>query len=67
MIPQIFTRTRGPITATVHEVGRNPKVESRSDLVFVEIVTESETCHIYKMVLLTIKVAARNASGVSNS
>jgi hypothetical protein len=67
MIPQIFTRTRGPITAMVHEVGRNPKVESRSDLVFVEIVTESETCHIYKMVLLTIKVAARNASGVSNS
>jgi hypothetical protein len=31
--------------------------------VFVEIVTESETCHIYKAVLLTIKVAARNTSG----
>jgi hypothetical protein len=30
--------------------------------VFVEIVTESETCHIYKAVLLTIKVAARNIS-----
>ncbi len=30
---------------------------------FVEIVTESETCHIYKAVLLTIKVAARNVSG----
>jgi hypothetical protein len=31
--------------------------------VFVEIVTESETYHIYKAVLLTIKVAARDASG----
>jgi hypothetical protein len=31
--------------------------------VFVEIVTESETYNIYKVVLLTIKVAARNVSG----
>jgi hypothetical protein len=30
---------------------------------FVEIVTESKTCHIYKAVLLTIKVVARNVSG----
>jgi hypothetical protein len=30
--------------------------------VFIEIVTESETYHIYKVVLLTIKVAARNVS-----
>jgi hypothetical protein len=29
--------------------------------VFVEIVTESETCHIYKSVLLTIKIAVRDA------
>jgi hypothetical protein len=29
---------------------------------FVEIVTESKTFHIYKAVLLTIKVAARNIS-----
>jgi hypothetical protein len=50
-----------------HEAGRNPKIESQSDLMFVEIVTESETCHIYKVVLLTIKVAARNASEASNS
>jgi hypothetical protein len=33
--------------------------------VFVEIVTESKTYHIYKAVLLTIKIAARNASGAS--
>jgi hypothetical protein len=33
------------------------------ECVFVEIVTESETCHIYKVVLLTIKLAARNVSG----
>jgi hypothetical protein len=30
--------------------------------VFVEIVTELETCHIYKAVLLIIKVAAYNVS-----
>jgi hypothetical protein len=35
--------------------------------VFVEIVTDSETCHIYKAVLLTIKVVAHNASGTINS
>jgi hypothetical protein len=33
---------------------------------FVEIVTESETYHIYKTVLLTIKVAARDASEARN-
>jgi hypothetical protein len=67
MIPQIFTRTRGSITATVQVVGRNPKIKFRSDLVFIEIVTESETWHIYKAVFLTIKVAVRNASGARNS
>jgi hypothetical protein len=30
--------------------------------VFVEIVTKSKTCHIYKAVLLTIKVVACDAS-----
>jgi hypothetical protein len=30
--------------------------------VFIEIVIELETYHIYKVVLLTIKVTARNAS-----
>jgi hypothetical protein len=30
---------------------------------FVEIVIELETCHIYKAVLLTIKAAASNVSG----
>jgi hypothetical protein len=29
---------------------------------FVEIVTELESCYIYKTVLLTIKVADRNVS-----
>jgi hypothetical protein len=52
---------RGPITATAHEAGRNPKIESVR-CVFIEIVRESETYHIYKAVLLTIKVAARNVS-----
>jgi hypothetical protein len=35
--------------------------------VFVEIVIESETYHIYNVILLTIKIAAHNTSGVSNS
>jgi hypothetical protein len=52
---------------TAHGARRNLKIESRSDLVFVEIVTELKSCHIYKAVLLTIKVATRNASGASNS
>jgi hypothetical protein len=34
--------------------------------VFVEIVTESETYHIYKAVLLTIKVVTHNVSGHTN-
>jgi hypothetical protein len=66
-IPQIFIRIGGPITATTHETGCNPKIESWSDVCVVEIVTESETHHIYKAVLLIIKVAAHSASGVSNS
>jgi hypothetical protein len=61
-IPQIFIRTGGPITATAHEAGRNPKIDLVG-CVFVEIVTESETSHVYKAVLVTIKVAARNVSG----
>jgi hypothetical protein len=51
----------------IHEAGRNPKIEYQSDIMFVEIVTESETYYIYKSVLLTIKVAIRNASEASNS
>jgi hypothetical protein len=63
-IPQIFIRTGGPITATTHEAGCNPKIVSIGCM-FVEIVTESKTYRIYKVVLLTIKVAACNASGAS--
>jgi hypothetical protein len=66
MIPQIFIRTGGPITTMTHEAGRNPKIVLVG-CVFVEIVTESETCHIYKAVLLTIKVAVCNASGHKNT
>jgi hypothetical protein len=66
MIPQIFSRARSPITVMTHEAGCNPKIVPVR-CVFVEIVTESETCHIYKAVLWIIKVATRNASGASNS
>jgi hypothetical protein len=61
-IPQIFTRVRGPIAAMAHEAGCNPEIVSVG-CVFVEIVTQSEICHIYKGVLLTIKIAARNSFG----
>jgi hypothetical protein len=33
---------------------------------FVRVVTELKTCHIYEVVLRTIKVVARNLSGISN-
>jgi hypothetical protein len=35
--------------------------------VFVDIVTELETCHIYKTVLLTIKVVAHDAYKARNA
>jgi hypothetical protein len=35
--------------------------------VLIKIVTESKICHIYKTILLTIKIAAYNASGACNS
>jgi hypothetical protein len=52
-IPQIFTRARGPLAASAHEVGA-AQVRVLIRCVFVEIVTESETCHICRVVLLTI-------------
>jgi hypothetical protein len=52
-IPQIFTRTRGPLSASAHEVG-TAQVRVLIGCVFVEIVIESETCHICRAILLTI-------------
>jgi hypothetical protein len=52
-IPQIFTRARGPLAASAHEVG-TAQVRVLIGCVFVEIVIESKTCHIYRAVLLTI-------------
>jgi hypothetical protein len=52
-IPQIFTRATGPLAASAHEVG-TAQVRVLIGCVFVEIVTESETCHICRAVLLTI-------------
>jgi hypothetical protein len=34
--------------------------------VFVSVVTELKTCHIYKAVLRIIKIAVHNLSGASN-
>jgi hypothetical protein len=53
MIPQMFTRARGPLAASAHEVG-TAQVSVLIGCVFVEIVIESETCHICRAVLLTI-------------
>jgi hypothetical protein len=44
---------RGPLAASAHEVG-TAQVRVLIGCVFVEIVTESETCHICRAVLLTI-------------
>jgi hypothetical protein len=52
-IPQIFTQARGPLAASVHEVGA-AQVRVLIGCVFVEIVTESETYHICRAVLLII-------------
>jgi hypothetical protein len=52
-IPQIFTRARGPLAASAHEVGA-AQVRVLIGCVFVEIVIESEICHICRAVLLTI-------------
>jgi hypothetical protein len=51
-IPQIFTQARGPLAASAHEVA-TAQVRVLIGCVFV-IVTESETCHICRVVLLTI-------------
>jgi hypothetical protein len=52
-ISQIFTRARDPLAASVHEVD-TAQVRVLIGCVLVEIVIESETCHICKPVLLTI-------------
>jgi hypothetical protein len=52
-ISQIFTRARGPLAVSAHEVG-TAQVRVLIGCVFVEIVIESKTCHIYRAVLLTI-------------
>jgi hypothetical protein len=52
-IPQMFTRARGPLTASAHEVGA-AQVRVLIGCVFVEIITESKTYHIYRAVILTI-------------
>jgi hypothetical protein len=53
MIPQIFTRAGGPLAASAHEVG-TAQVRVLIGCVFVEIIIESETCHICRVVLVTI-------------
>jgi hypothetical protein len=52
-IPQIFTRARGPLAASAQEVD-TAQVRVLIGCVFVEIVIESETCHICRAVLLAI-------------
>jgi hypothetical protein len=44
---------QGPLAASAHEV-ITAQVRILIECVFVEIVTESETCHICRVVLLTI-------------
>jgi hypothetical protein len=53
MIPQIFTRARGPLATSAHEVD-TAQVRVLIGCVFIEIVIESETCHICRAIFLTI-------------
>jgi hypothetical protein len=53
MIPQIFTMAMGPLAASAHEVD-TAQVRVLIRCVFVETVIKSETCHICRVVLLTI-------------
>jgi hypothetical protein len=52
-IPQIFTRVRGPLATSAHEVDTT-QVRVMIGFVFVKIVIESETYYICRAVLLTI-------------
>jgi hypothetical protein len=52
-IPQIFTRAKGLLAALAHE-DDTAQVRVLIGCVFVEIVIESENCHICRTVLLTI-------------
>jgi hypothetical protein len=53
MIPQIFTWARGLLAASAHKVDM-AQVRVLVGCAFVEIVIELETCHICRVVLLTI-------------
>jgi hypothetical protein len=52
-IPQIFTRAKGPLAASAHE-DDTAHVRVLIECVFIEIIIESETCHICRAILLTI-------------
>jgi hypothetical protein len=60
MIAQIFTRVKVPLAVSAHEDDTS-HVRVLIGCVFIEIVIESEICHICRAVLLTIYVAAPNA------
>jgi hypothetical protein len=64
MIPQI---PPGPRAHYLHRSTRLDAAQVRVPIkcVFVWVVTISETCHIYKSVLLTIKIVNRTPSRVS--
>jgi hypothetical protein len=65
MIPQICARVMGPAAVTAHEAGCS-LVRVLIRCIFVRVVTELKTCHIYEAVLWTIKAVICNLSGVSN-
>jgi hypothetical protein len=55
----------GPLAATAHELDAT-QVRVLIGYKFVVVVTESETCHVYEVVLRTIKVATHNLSRALN-
>jgi hypothetical protein len=53
-IPQICVQAKGPLAVTAHEAGCGLSKSHDRVRVFVRVVTELKTFHIYEAVLRTI-------------
>jgi hypothetical protein len=65
MITQIYIRIRAAADAGFHKARRGPS-KNHDWVVFVRDITELEICHIYEVVLWTIKLVIHNLSGTAN-
>jgi hypothetical protein len=65
MITQIYIPIRAAADAGFHKARRGPS-KNHDWVVFVSDIIELKTCHIYEVVLWTIKLVTHNLSGASN-